>query len=165
MRMEDETVWLNRQQLALLFARDIKTIGKHIKNALMEELADMATVANFATVQQEGNRTVTRYIEYYNLDMILSVGYRVKSRRGIEFRRWANNVLKEHLLKGYSVNSRLTELEHTVAEHSKKIDFFVRTSLPPVEETFFNGQIFDAYKFATDYLSQCSSTGGVGARS
>ena len=152
-RMEDETVWLNRQQLALLFARDIKTIGKHIKNALMEELADMATVANFATVQQEGNRTVTRYIEYYNLDMILSVGYRVKSRRGIEFRRWANNVLKEHLLKGYSVNSRLTELEHTVAEHSKKIDFFVRTSLPPVEETFFNGQIFDAYKFATDYLS------------
>ena len=158
MRMEDETVWLNRQQLALLFARDIKTIGKHIKNALMEELADMATVANFATVQQEGNRTVTRYIEYYNLDMILSVGYRVKSRRGIEFRRWANNVLKEHLLKGYSVNSRLTELEHTVAEHSKKIDFFVRTSLPPVEGTFFNGQIFDAYKFATDYLSQCSST-------
>ena len=85
--MEDETVWLNRQQLALLSARDIKTIGKHIKNALMEELADMATVANFATVQQEGNRTVTRYIEYYNLDIILSVGYRVKSRRGIEFRR------------------------------------------------------------------------------
>ena len=151
-RMEDETVWLNRQQLALLFARDIKTIGKHIKNALMEELADMATVANFATVQQEGNRTVTRYIEYYNLDMILSVGYRVKSRRGIEFRRWANNVLKEHLLKGYSVNSRLTELEHTVAEHSKKIDFFVRTSLPPVEGIFFNGQIFDAYKFATDLI-------------
>ena len=103
--------------------------------------------------------------------MILSVGYRVKSRRGIEFRRWANNELKEHLLKGYSVNSRLTELEHTVAEHSKKIDFFVRTSLPPVEGIFFdegiffNGQIFDAYKFATDYRSQCSSTGGVGARS
>ena len=151
-RMEDETVWLNRQQLALLFARDIKTIGKHIKNALMEELTDMATVANFATVQQEGNRTVTRYVEYYNLDMILSVGYRVKSRRGIEFRRWANNVLKEHLLKGYSVNSRLTELEHTVAEHSKKIDFFVRTSLPPIEGIFFNGQIFDAYKFATDRI-------------
>ena len=87
-RIEDETVWLNRQQLSELFNRDVKTIGKHVNNALKEELAGMATVAKFATVQKEGDRTVTRLVEYYNLDMVLSVGYRVKSNRGIEFRRW-----------------------------------------------------------------------------
>ena len=151
-RLENETVWLNRQQLAELFARDVKTIGKHVNNALQEELYGMATVAKFATVQKEGDRTVTRQVEYYNLDMVLSVGYRVKSSRGIEFRRWANNVLKEYLLKGYSINRRLTELEHTVAEHSRKIDFFVRTSLPPVEGIFYDGQLFDAYKFAADLI-------------
>ena len=151
-RLEEETVWLNRQQLSELFNRDIKTIGKHVNNALKEELAGMSTVAKFATVQKEGDRTVTRQVEYYNLDMVLSVGYRVKSNRGIEFRRWANSVLKEYLLKGYSVNRRLTELEHTVAEHSRKIDFFVRTSLPPVEGIFYDGQLFDAYKFATDLI-------------
>ena len=123
-----------------------------MNNALKEELAGMATVAKFATVQKEGDRIVTRQVEYYNLDMVLSVGYRVKSNRGIEFRRWANRVLKEYLLKGYSVNRRLTELEHTVAEHSRKIDFFVRTSLPPVEGIFYDGQLFDAYKFATDLI-------------
>ena len=84
--------------------------------------------------------------------MILSVGYRVKSNRGIEFRRWANKVLKDYLLKGYSLNQRLQALERTVAEHSQKIDFFVRTSLPAVEGIFYNGQIFDAYKFATDLI-------------
>lgn len=151
-RIEEETVWLNRQQMAELFARDVKTIGKHINNALKEELANQSTVANFATVQNEGGRTITRNIEYYNLDMILSVGYRVKSARGIEFRRWANGVLKEHLLKGYSINRRLTELEHTVSEQGKKIDFFVRTSLPPVEGVFYDGQIFDAYSFATGLI-------------
>ena len=151
-RLENETVWLNRQQLSELFNRDVKTIGKHVNNALKEELAGMATVAKFATVQKEGDRTITRQVEYYNLDMVLSVGYRVKSNRGIEFRRWANRVLKDYLLKGYSVNRRLTELEHTVAEHSRKIDFFVRTSLPPVEGVFYDGQIFDAYKFATDLI-------------
>lgn len=88
----------------------------------------------------------------YNLDAILSVGYRVNSKNATLFRRWANGVLKEYLLKGYSVNRRLTELEKTVALHSEKIDFFVRTSLPPVEGIFYNGQIFDAYKFATDLI-------------
>lgn len=92
-RIEDETVWLNRQQLAILFGRDVKTIGKHISNALNDELSGLATVANFATVQKEGNRLITRNIEYYNFDMILSVGYRVKSSRGVEFRRWANSGL------------------------------------------------------------------------
>lgn len=89
-RLEDETVWLNRLQLSELFDRDVKTIGKHINNALKEELAEISTVAKFATVQKEGDRFVTRQIEYYNLDMILSVGYRVKSQRGVQFRQWAN---------------------------------------------------------------------------
>mgnify|MGYP003250868220 FL=1 len=142
-RLEDETVWLNRQQLAILFDRDVKTIGKHIGNALKEELANLETVAKFATVQKEGERNVIRQIEYYNLDMILSVGYRVKSQRGIEFRRWANQVLKEYLLKGYSINRRIEQLEKTVARHDERIEFFVRTSLPPVEGIFFEGQIFD----------------------
>lgn len=113
--LKDETVWLNRQQLAKLFNRDIKTIGKHINNALNEELKDIPTVEKFATVQTEGNRRVTRNIEFYNLDMILSVGYRVKSDKGIVFRQWATNVLKDYTLKGYAVNQkRLEYLEKTI---------------------------------------------------
>ena len=100
-----ETVWLNREQLSQLFDRDIKTIGKHINNALKEEL-DSSTVAKFATVKKEGGRQVTREIEYYNLDMIISLGYRVKSKRGVLFRKWANSILKRYLLKGYVVNER-----------------------------------------------------------
>ena len=112
--MKEETVWLNRKQLAKLFGRDVKTIGKSIKEALKEEL-DNSTVAKFATVQKEGKREVTRDIEYYNLDMIISIGYRVKSKNGIIFRKWANKVLKEYLLKGYAVNQRrLDYLEKTV---------------------------------------------------
>jgi len=106
--MKDESVWLTRQQIAKLFDRDIKTIGKHINQALLEEL-DNSTVAKFATVQKEGTREVERYIEYYNLDMIISIGYRVKSKNGIIFRKWANKVLKEHLLKGYTVNEKKLE--------------------------------------------------------
>lgn len=98
-----ETVWLNREQISLLFDRDIKTIGKHINNALKEEL-DSSTVAKFATVKKEGDRQVTRDIEYYNLDMIISIGYRVKSKRGVLFRKWANGILKKYLIKGYVVN-------------------------------------------------------------
>ena len=113
--LKDETVWLNREQLAKLFDRDVKTIGKHINNALNEELQDIPTVAKFATVQKEGDRKVTRNIEYYNLDMIVSIGYRVKSNKGIIFRRWANKVLKDYMLKGYAVNQkRLEYLEKTV---------------------------------------------------
>ena len=113
--VKDDTVWLNRQQLADLFDRDIKTIGKHINNALKEELKDLATVAKFATVQNEGERTVTRNIEYYNLDMIVSIGYRVKSNKGIIFRKWANKILKDYMLKGYAVNQRRLEyLEKTI---------------------------------------------------
>ena len=100
-----ETVWLNRAQLAELFGRDVKTIGKHIANALSEEL-DSSAVAKFAPVQMEGQRSVERMVEYYNLDMVISVGYRVKSKRGVEFRRWANTVLRQYILEGYAVNRR-----------------------------------------------------------
>ena len=113
--LKDETVWLNRQQLANLFDRDIKTIGKHINNALKEELKDIPTVAKFATVQKEGEREVNRKIEYYNLDMILSIGYRVKSDKGVIFRQWANKILKDYMLKGYAINKkRLEYLEKTI---------------------------------------------------
>lgn len=159
-RLEDETVWLNRQQLAELFGRDVKTIGKHINNALKEELSKVPTVAKFAIVQMEGNRRITRTIEFYNLDMVISVGYRVKSDKGIEFRIWANQVLKNHLLRGYSINYQMRQLVQKIdkqqnaiqgireilADHQEKIDFFVRTNQPPVEGVLFEGQIFDAYK-------------------
>ena len=117
----DETVWLNRNQMADLFGRDVKTIGKHIGNALKEEL-DNSTVAKIATVQTEGNREVEREIEYYNLDMIISVGYRVKSQRGIEFRRWANRILKEYIIRGYAINDkRLRALQKTVEIQTKML--------------------------------------------
>lgn len=148
-RIEDDTVWLNRQQLAILFGRDVKTIGKHINNALNEELCNISVVAKFATTASDGK---TYQVEYYNLDMILSVGYRVKSSRGVEFRRWANKVLKDYLLRGYSINQRFERLEQRVAETENKIEFFVRTSLPPAEGIFYDGQIFDAYKFVNDLV-------------
>ena len=112
-RLEDETVWLNRQQMSVLFGRDVKTIGKHVQNALKEELAGISVVANFATTAADGK---IYKVQYYNLDVILSVGYRVKSYRGVEFRRWASKILKEYLLKGYSVNQRLTQLEKRVSD-------------------------------------------------
>ncbi len=154
-RVENETVWLNRNQIALLFDRDVKTIGKHINNALKEELEDLSVVAKFATTAADGK---TYQVEYYNIEMITSVGYRVKSRRGVQFRQWANKVLKDYLLRGYSVNQRLSYMENRIdrrlLEHDKrlddlsdKVDFFIRTSLPPKEGVFFNGQIFDAHEF------------------
>lgn len=159
-RFADENAWLNRQQMAELFGRDVKTIGKHIGNALQEELRKVPTVAKFAIVQKEGNRMVKRTVEFYSLDMVISVGYRVKSEKGIEFRIWANQVLKEYLLRGYSINYQMRQLEqkmdtqqaeiqdikHTLNAHQQKIDFFVRTNQPPVEGVLFEGQIFDAYK-------------------
>ena len=159
-RMQDETVWLNRQQLATLFGRDVKTIGKHINNALNEELSGLAVVANFATTAADGK---TYIVEYYNLEMILSIGYRVKSQQGIHFRRWANSVLKEFLLKGHVMQTKLTAIEQTLKEHrqmldshEKKIDFFVRTSLPPVEGIFFDGQIYDAYAFVAELVRKAA---------
>lgn len=115
--VESEDVWLNRQQMSLLFGRDIKTIGKHIGNALKEELSNTpnSTVAKFATVQNEGNRKVERQVEYYNLDVIISVGYRVKSQRGVEFRRWATGVLRRYVMDGVAENKRrLQQLSQAV---------------------------------------------------
>ena len=121
--VDNETVWLNRQQLSELFDRDVKTIGKHVSNVFKEkELEKYATVAKFATVQKEGNREVTRDIEYYNLDVIISVGYRVKSQRGVAFRQWATKVLKHYIHNGYAINSekithqRFQELKNRVNE-------------------------------------------------
>jgi len=154
-RIEDETVWLNRQQMAQLFGRDVKTIGKHINNALKEELQGLPTVAKFATVQNEGGRLVERQIEYYNLDVIISVGYRVKSNEGIQFRIWATKILKNYLLKGYALNQRMNRIEDNVqklAEKVEGIDLQIQVNLPPNQGVFFNGQVFDAYVFVSDLV-------------
>ena len=167
--VENESVWLSLNQMAVLFDRDKSVISRHISNVYKEkELAKNSTVANFATVQIEKGRSVVRQIEYYNLDVIISVGYRVKSQRGTQFRIWANQVLKEYLLKGYAVNSRLDQLEQRmdkkllehesrISENEKQIAFFVRTALPPVEGVFCDGQIFDAYIFVTDLVKSARS--------
>ena len=117
----------------------------------------MTTVKEILTVQKEGMRIVSRKTLYYNLDVIISVGYRVKSIRGVLFRQWANRVLKEYLLNGYSINGRLNNLENRVAKTEKQIEFFVKSSLPPVEGIFYDGQIFDAYSFVSDLIrkAQC----------
>lgn len=159
-RLEEETVWLTQQQMTLLFETTKQNVSLHINNIFKEEeLSPVSTVKEYLTVQQEGNRTIKRNQKYYNLDVIISVGYRVKSRRGTQFRIWANTVLKDYLLKGYALNQRLITIENRLdkqqtllAEHSEKIDFFVRTSLPPVEGIFFEGQVFDAHTFVSDLI-------------
>ena len=152
-RIENETVWLNRQQIASLFGRDVKTIGKHINNALKEELEGISTVANFAIVHFEGERKVQRNIEYYNLDVILSVGYRVKSKQGIHFRIWANRILTNHLLEGYTLNNRINLIElklnkdmGQLTQRLNEIEFIISTNDLPTQGVFFDGQIFDAYE-------------------
>jgi hypothetical protein len=166
-RLLNDDVWLNRQQIATLFDRDVKTIGKHINNALKEELAEFSLVADNATSEdiRADNSVVAKFattaadgkvyqMEHYNLDMILSVGYRVKSSRGIQFRAWANRVLKDFVLKGYAVDKRFERLENRVTEAENKIDFFVKASLPPVQGVFYDGQIFDAHVFASELVRQ-----------
>ena len=163
-RVENETVWLNRNQIATLFDRDIKTIGKHINNALKEELDGLSVIAKFATTASDGK---TYQVEYYNIEMITSIGYRVKSKRGVQFRVWANKILKDYLLRGYSVNQRLLYMESRIdrrlSEHdqqirelSGKVDFFLKTSLPPREGILFDGQIFDAYVFVCDLIRRAN---------
>ena len=161
-RLENETVWLTQAQMAELFETTRNNITLHIGNIYKEkELMPNPTSKESLLVRMEGKREVTRKLTLYNLDVIISVGYRVKSRRGTEFRQWALSVLKDHLLRGYSVNYQMRQLEQkvdaqqselhaiqsTLADHQQKIDFFVRTNIPPVEGVFFEGQIFDAYKF------------------
>lgn len=149
-RLGLETVWLTQSQLGVLFDVDRTAIVRHIGNIYRtRELDEDSTCARIAQVQNEGGRMVERIQKYYNLDMILSVGYRVNSRNATSFRRWANSVLKEFLLRGYAINPRLEQLEQRVAKTEQKIDFLVRTALPPVEGIFYDGQIFDAYEFAS----------------
>ncbi|MCK4345165.1 MAG: virulence RhuM family protein [Bacteroidales bacterium] len=157
-RVEDETVWLNRNQIALLFARDIKTIGKHINNVLKEELRDFSVIAKFATTASDGK---IYQVEYYNLDMIISVGYRVKSQRGIQFRIWANKILKDYLLKGHAINQRFERIEDNVHYLKRKVnefDFQIKTNLPPNEGIFYEGQIFDAWQFVSDLIKSANKS-------
>ena len=150
-RLEDETVWLTQEQIADLFGTKRPAITKHLNNIYKSGELDIDSTCSI--LEHMGNDGQQRYTtKYYNLDAILSIGYRVNSKNATLFRKWANSVLKDYLLKGYSINKRLSELERTVAQHTEKIDFFVRTALPPVEGIFYNGQIFDAYKFATDLV-------------
>jgi hypothetical protein len=163
-QLSDETVWLSQKQMSWLFDTTPQNITIHINNVYKErELTKNATCKNFLQVQREGERTIQRKVKHYNLDVIISVGYRVKSQRGTQFRQWANRILKEHLLRGYTINQHLTLMEQRIdrqlQEHSeqihgleKRVDFFVRTSLPPKEGIFFDGQIFDAYTFVSDLI-------------
>ena len=172
-RVKNETVWLNRQQMSLLFNRDIKTIGKHIANALREECQN-SVVAKFATTADDGK---VYQVEHYDLDLILSIGYRVKSANGVKFRRWANQVLKDHLLKGYSVNPRMMaagmQIESRFREHESKInmvenavqtqdsrlsaveqriDFFVQASQTPTGGILATGTRFDGFVLIADLV-------------
>ena len=150
-RLEDETVWLTQEQIADLFGTKRPAITKHLNNIYKSGELDIDSTCSI--LEHMGNDGKQRYTtKYYNLDAILSIGYRVNSKNATLFRKWVNSVLKDYLLKGYSINKRLSELERTVAQHTEKIDFFVRTALPPVEGIFYNGQIFDAYKLATDLV-------------
>ena len=163
-RLGDDTVWLTQQQMAELFDKDRTVIGRHIRNIYKEEeLEENITCAKFAHMGTEGDQSY----EYtaYNLDVIISVGYRVKSKRGTKFRQWANKVLKDYLLKGYVINSRILVLEKQVMEQSyqlqdirNKVDFFVRSSLPPVEGIFYDGQIFDAYVQIVSLIKQAKKS-------
>jgi hypothetical protein len=157
-RIEQDTVWLNQKQLAQLFGRDIKTIGKHITNALNEELQGIPVVAKIATTARDGKIYLT---EHYNVDMILSIGYRVKSQRGIQFRMWANTVLKEYMLKGYAVQSSIQKLEnevHDLQQKSKEFEFYIQSSLPPKQGIFFEGQVFDAYTFVANVIRSAQTS-------
>ena len=166
-RLEDETVWLTQGQMAELFQSTKQNISLHTNNIFKEkELEPDAVVKESLTTASDGKKYRTKY---YSLDVIISVGYRVKSQRGTQFRQWANRVLKDYLLKGYSINQRVDQLEskmdqkliahdRQLEELTNKVDFFVRTSLPPVEGIFFNGQIFDAYVFAAQLVKSASSS-------
>lgn len=150
-RIVYETIWLTQQQISMLFGTKRPAITKHISNIYSSGELDKESTCSI--LEHMGNEERQRYATmYYNLDIILAVGYRVNSFNATQFRKWATKVLKDYLIKGYSVNNRLERLEQRVTKTEEKIDFFVRTALPPVEGVFYNGQIFDAYVFATDLI-------------
>lgn len=161
-RLENDTVWLTQEQIAVLFGVKRPAITKHIRNIFETlELEEDSVCSILERTASDGKRYMT---QFYNLDMILSVGYRVNSRNAVLFRRWASSVLKDYLLKGYSLNNRLSNIEAQLKEHSsvlfshqEKIDFFVRTSLPPVEGVFHANQIYDAHILMTKFIKQANN--------
>jgi hypothetical protein len=161
-RLEDETVWLSLNQIAQLFDRDKSVISRHLRNIFKDgELDYEATVAKNATVQTEAGRVVKREIEFYNLDVIISVGYRVNSKQGTLFRIWATRVLKDYLLKGYAINNRMNRLEDNFESLKNKvneIDLQINTHLIPTQGVFFDGQVFDAYELASKIIRNARNT-------
>lgn len=156
-KVQNDTVWLNRQQLSLLFERDIKTIGKHIANVLDEELAGLPVVAKFATTASDGK---VYQIEHYNLEMIISIGYRVKSQKGIQFRIWANQILKDYLLKGYALNNRMNRIEDNIQslrEKVNQIDLQIHINTIPTQGVFFEGRVFDAYELFSKIIRKAKT--------
>ena len=166
MRFEDETIWLTQAQIVELFSSSKANVSEHIKQIYYsKELEIKATVRNFRIVQIEGNRKVSRNIDHYNLDMIISIGYRVNSIRGTQFRIWANKVLKSYLLKGYAVRQQFEQIEKklqqhdkTLFEHDQKFELLIKTSLPPHEGIFYDGQIFDAYDKVSSFIKEAKSS-------
>jgi len=158
-RIDDETVWLSQNQMVELFSSTKQNVSLHINNIFKEkELDQISTVKEYLTVQLEGSRNVKRKIILYNLDVIISVGYRIKSKRGTQFRIWANRILREYLLKGYSINNRLDKIERKLFEHNQKFDLLIRTNLPPHEGIFYDGQVFDAHIFVSDLIKSANES-------
>jgi hypothetical protein len=155
-RIENETVWLNQAQMAMLFRQTKQNISLHINNCFKEgELEKFSTVKESLTVRVEGQRKVTRKVEFYNLDVIISVGYRVKSKQGTLFRIWATTILREYLLKGYTINQRVDRIENNLENLSKevsKISLRLKTNELPTQGVFFDGQIFDAYELMSKLI-------------
>ena len=156
-----ETIWLTQKQMAVLFDKDTDTIGLHLKNIFADqELDENLTTEFFSVVQKEGNRNVKRSIKYYNLDAILSVGYRVNSKRGTQFRQWATQRLKDYLLKGYALNNRINRIEDNIQSLSEKvnqIDLQIHTNTIPTQGIFFEGQVFDAYELFSKIIRKAKS--------
>lgn len=158
-RIAEETVWLSQAQMAELFGTQRQAITKHLKNIFeTKELNRQATSSILELVQKEGKRLVNRQVELFNLDVIISIGYRVNTQQGILFRQWAIRILRDYLMKGYSVNNRLEHLEQRVSKNEEKIDFFINTSLPPLQGIFYDGQIFDAYAFVCDLIKKAKKS-------
>jgi len=165
-RFEGETIWLTQAQIVTLFSTSKANVSEHIKQIYQsKELEVEATVRKFRTVQIEGNRSVTRRTDHYNLDMIISIGYRVNSIQGTQFRIWANKVLKNYLLKGYVIHQQFEQIENklkqhdkTLLEHDQKFDLLIKTNLLPQEGIFFDGQMFDAYQFASDIIKSATKS-------
>ena len=152
-RIEDETVWLTQAQMVELFNSSKQNISLHINNIFKEgELSPESTIKEYLTVQIEGSRKVKRKISIYNLDIIISVGYRVKSPRGTQFRIWANQVLRDYLLKGYVIRHRLDKIERKLLDHDRKFDLLIKSKTLPEEGIFYDGQIFDAYQFVSGLI-------------